>query len=188
MAMTTEQQQTRQKISRQTKVKKLLFQAYSIIKENKMDFPDKNISIHVGSIMNKWFGGTNDEPVAARRGAKKRVAQPLKIFKPNENDFKKKSVEAVVVAPVDLDNLTLPELKQMAKSLGIKFTGRSRDELLKDITWHRKGLPVPDEDELADDEDLTEEDDILEDDDTEGDFDDDEEDDEIDETDDQDPE
>lgn len=121
----------------QNDVKAKLVDIYNTIKDNPTEFTDSNIHIHVGSVLNKFFGGINNDPVGEKI---KRSTGKYQQFKPSAEDFKKKSVSLPPVAPEDqFKEMTLAELKVEAKRIGIKYSNKTRDELIRDIAWHSEG-------------------------------------------------
>lgn len=120
----------------QNTTKAKLLEVYNDIKNNPHEFADTNIHTHVGSILNKFFGGINDLTVNDKKAKSKGKYQ---TFKPTAADFKKKSTNpSPVVANDPLTELSLAELKVKAKNLDIKYSNKTRDELIRDINWHGK--------------------------------------------------
>lgn len=124
----------------QNDVKKDLVRIYNTIKNNPDLFVDGNIHVHVGSVLNKFFGGINDAPVGEKLG---KSTGKYQTFKPTKSDFEKKPLPPPPVAEVNpLNELTLPELKVRAKEMGVKYSNKTKEELIIDIMWHEKQNPV----------------------------------------------
>ena len=112
--------------------------AYVYAKKHHAEIANVNIETHLGSILNKFFNGLDITASRQVQSEEQRTNTASRVITHSRDAVKKKERPRLAAPPVESKSLS--ELKVMAKSLGLKTTGKDKEEVIAMIKWHQDGL------------------------------------------------